>query len=134
MACLLYTSGADETVLISEDNLEERLNRFTAGEGIPVVVDTVCTPSSFEQAVQLACPAGRVVCLGLKDKPSSICMADITKKELTIVGSRLNNHCFDEVIEGFEDGSLDPQHLMTKAYNYKDIMLSLIHILHLKIP
>lgn len=116
------SKGADETVLVSEENLEERLDQFTDGEGIPVVVDTVCIPSSFEQAVNLACPAGRVVCLGLKDKPSSICMAEITKKELTIVGSRLNNHCFDEVIEGFEDGSLHPEELMTKAYNYKEIM------------
>lgn len=120
--------GADETVLVSEENLEERLDQFTNGEGIPVIVDTICIPSSFEDAVRLACPAGRIVCLGLKNQPSSICMADITKKELTIVGSRLNNHCFDEVIAGFEDGSLTPQKLMTKAYNYKNIMEALTMI------
>ena len=117
--------GADETVLIPDEDLDSRLAAFTDGEGIPVVVDTVCIPSSFEQAVQLACPAGRVVCIGLKNLPSNICMADITKKELTIVGSRLNNHCFDEVIAGFEDGSLNPEKLMTKAYNYKDITKAL---------
>lgn len=114
--------GADEVVLVTEENLEERLLKFTDGEGIPVVVDTVCIPSSFEQSVQLACPAGRVVVLGLKNAPSQITMADITKKELTIVGSRLNCNCFDEVIAGFEDGSLHPEQLMTKSYNYKDIM------------
>ncbi|MCI6432883.1 MAG: zinc-binding dehydrogenase [Lachnospiraceae bacterium] len=58
-------------------------------------MDTVCIPSSFEQCVQLACPAGRIVVIGLKNQPSAIIMADITKKELTIVGSRLNNNCFD---------------------------------------
>ncbi|MDD3219464.1 MAG: zinc-binding alcohol dehydrogenase family protein [Lachnospiraceae bacterium] len=120
--------GADEVVLVSEENLEERINKFTNGEGIPVIVDTVCIPSSFEQSVQLACPAGRIVVIGLKNQPSSITMADITKKELTIVGSRLNNNCFDEVIEGFEDGSLNPQDLMTKTYNYKDIMDALTMI------
>ncbi|MSA03637.1 alcohol dehydrogenase catalytic domain-containing protein [Lactonifactor sp. BIOML-A3] len=120
--------GADEVVLVSEENLEDRLMKFTDGEGIPVVVDTVCIPSSFEQSVQLACPAGRIVCIGLKDAPSQITMADITKKELTIVGSRLNNNCFDEVIAGFEDGSLHPEDLMTKAYNYKDIMDALTMI------
>lgn len=114
--------GADETVLVSEENLEERLMKFTDGEGIPVIVDTVCIPSSFEQCVQLASPAGRIVVIGLKNQPSAITMADITKKELTIVGSRLNNNCFDEVIAGFEDGTLRPEQLMTKAYNYKDIM------------
>lgn len=120
--------GADEVVLVSEENLEDRLMKFTDGEGIPVVVDTVCIPSSFEQSVQLACPAGRIVCIGLKDAPSQITMADITKKELTIVGSRLNNNCFDEVIAGFEDGSLHPEDLMTKAYNYNDIMDALTMI------
>ena len=89
--------GADEIVLVTEDNLEERLDKFTDGEDIPVIVDTVCIPSSFEQCVQLACPAGRIVVIGLKNQPSAITMADITKKELTIVGSRLNNNCFDEV-------------------------------------
>ena len=120
--------GADEVVLVSEENLEERLLKFTDGEGIPVNVDTVCIPSSFEQSVQLACPAGRIVVLGLKNVPSQITMADITKKELTIAGSRLNNNCFDEVIAGFEDGTLHPEQLMTKSYNYKDIMEALTMI------
>ncbi len=113
--------GADEVVLIPEENLEERLSKFTKEEGIPVVIDTVCTPKSFEESVRLACPAGRVVVLGLKNVPSAITMADITKKELTIVGSRLNNHCFDEVIEGFEDGSLQPEELKTRIFNYRDV-------------
>ena len=109
--------GADETVLVSEDNLEQRLLDFTDGEGIPVLLLILYVfPSSFEQAVQLACPAGRIVCIGLKNQPSSITMADITKKELTIVGSRLNNNCFDEVIAGFEDGTLH-QNNSTKPSN-----------------
>lgn len=120
--------GADEVVLVSEEDLEERLLKFTDGEGIPVIVDTVCIPSSFEQSVQLACPAGRIVVLGLKNVPSQITMADITKKELTIAGSRLNNNCFDEVIAGFEDGTLHPEQLMTKSYNYKDVMEALTMI------
>lgn len=113
--------GADEVVLVSEENLEERIDKFTDGEGIPVVIDTVCIPSSFEQSIALACPAGRVVVLGLKDKPSQITMADITKKELTIVGSRLNCNCFDQVIELFENGSVQPEDLKTAEFSYKDI-------------
>lgn len=116
------TMGADEIVLVSEENLEDRIKDFTGGEGMPVVIDTVCVPSSFEQSVQLASPAGRVVVIGLRNQPSEITMADITKKELTIVGSRLNNDCFDEVIAGFEDGTLHPEQLMTKVFNYKEVM------------
>ena len=56
--------------------------------------------------------------IGLKNQPSAISMADITKKELTIVGSRLNCNCFDEVIEGFEDGSLHPETFVTHTFHY----------------
>lgn len=114
--------GADETILVSEENLEERINKFTDNEGIPVIVDTVCTPQTFEQSVKLACPAGRIVVIGLKDKPSNIAQVDITKKELTIVGSRLNCNRFDEVIAGFEDHSLNPEMLKTKEFHYTKIV------------
>lgn len=113
--------GADCTVLVSKQDLEQEIARFTSREGMPVVVDTVCVPSSFEQAVQIACPAGRVVVIGLKNQPSQITMADITKKELTIVGSRLNCNCFDEVIEGLESGSLNPKPFVTHIFSYKDV-------------
>lgn len=113
--------GADRTVLVSEQDLEKEISDFTDGEGIPVIADTVCTPASFEQSVQLACPAGRVIVLGLKDQPSSITMADITKKELTIVGSRLNCNCFDEVIEGLEKGQLHPEKFVTHIFRYDEV-------------
>lgn len=117
----VHQMGADRTVLVSEQDLDEMISDFTEGEGIPVIADTVCTPASFEQAVKLACPAGRVIVLGLKDQPSSITMADITKKELTIVGSRLNCDCFDEVIEGLEKGQLHPEKFVTHIFKYDEI-------------
>lgn len=113
--------GADETVLIPNDTLTERLDIFTEGEGVQVIVDTVCTPTSLEQAVSLSSPAGKVVCIGLKNQYSKITMAEITKKELTIVGSRLSNHKFSEVIKGALKGDLQLDKLMTKAFNYKDV-------------
>jgi len=120
--------GADITVLINGQNLAEEVNKFTGGEGIPVVVDTVCLPQTFEQSVDLASPAGRVVVIGLKDQPSQITMAAITKKELTIVGSRLNCNCFDEVIDGCEKGNLHPEKLKTAMYNYQDIEKAFLEI------
>ncbi|MDR3259063.1 MAG: zinc-binding alcohol dehydrogenase family protein [Fusobacteriaceae bacterium] len=112
--------GADEIVLTTKDNLNDRINKFTNGEGMPIVLDTVCIPETFEESISYASPAGRVAVIGLKNKPSNIVMADITKKELTIVGSRLNCNCFDEVIEGFETKKLNPEKLKTKEFNFMD--------------
>ncbi|MBK5261852.1 MAG: zinc-binding alcohol dehydrogenase family protein [Peptostreptococcaceae bacterium] len=113
--------GADEVVNSLKENLEARVKVFAGVDGIPVVVDTACQTFTFEQSVQLASPAGRIVVLGLVNKTSNICMADITKKELTILGSRLSNNQFDEVIEGFENGSLHPEKLRTDTFNYLDV-------------
>jgi len=113
--------GADEIVLVSEDNLDERIYAFTKGNGIPVIVDTVCTTESFEQSVNRVCPAGRVVVLGLKNQPSQITMAEITKKEVTIVGSRLSCRCFDDVIKAFEEEKLNPRQLKTAEFHYSEV-------------
>lgn len=113
--------GADITVLSSEEDLDEKVLEFTNNEGVPVVVDTVCTPSTFEQCVKITSPAGRVIVLGLKSEPSKIAMVDITKKELDILGSRLNNNCFGDVIELFEKKEISPDKLRSSEFNYKDI-------------
>lgn len=113
--------GADRTVLVTEENLKDAVDEFTDGEGMPVIVDTICSPSSFEEAIQMASPAGRMVVIGLIDKVSKVAQVDITKKELTIVGSRLNCNKFDEVIKAFEAGELNPEIINTHSYHFTKI-------------
>jgi len=108
--------GADVTVNTGRTDLAEAVWNATDGEGMPVIVDTICTGWSFEQAIALACPAGRVVTLGTGGQTSSIAQVDITKKELTIVGSRLSNRRFPEVIRLMEQGKLNPEKMRTSVY------------------
>ena len=117
--------GADYVLLSGRDDVEKSINEITKGEGVPVIIDTVCIPSTFEASVKMACAAGRIAVIGLKSQPSNIVMADITKKELTIVGSRLNCNCFDEVIELFESKKVNPEKLKTMEFNYKDVEKSI---------
>ena len=112
--------GADVVINVSNTDLEAAALEFTNGEGMPVIVDSVCIPSSFEQAVRMACPAGRVVTLGLVNKPSAIASVELVKKELDVMGSRLSNYRFPEVIEGFENGSLTPAGIVSSRYSFKD--------------
>ena len=112
------TLGADVVVNVKEKDLEKEVMAFTDGEGMPLTVDSVCTPKSFEQAVSLASAAGRVVTLGLVNKPSEIASVQLVKKELDLIGSRLNNYRFPEVIQGFEDGSLTPAGIISSKYHY----------------
>lgn len=112
--------GADIALNTQQNDLKEAVMAFTGGEGMPVIVDTICQPWSLELAVALTCPAGRVVTLGTNNKPSTIAQMDITKKELDILGSRLSNYRFPEVIELFEAGKLTPEKMRTSVFHFTD--------------
>lgn len=91
-------NGADEIINASEESVEDRVLELTDGEGPNVVIDAVCLPSTFELGVNLVSPAGTVVVLGFDERPSSIPQLPLTKKEVTIVGSRLQTNQFEKVV------------------------------------
>ncbi|MDD9309988.1 zinc-binding alcohol dehydrogenase family protein [Bacillus firmus] len=91
-------NGADEIIHAAEESVKERVMELTNGEGPNVVIDAVCLPSTFELGVNLVSPAGTVVVLGFDERPSSIPQLPITKKEVTIVGSRLQTNQFEKVV------------------------------------
>lgn len=112
--------GADVVVNVAKEDLKEAVMKYTDNEGMTVVVDSVCSVDSFPQALDLACPAGRVVTLGTGAKPSAISEVDFTKKELNVVGSRLSNFRFPEVIEAFEKGLVTPEKLRTHTFHFTE--------------
>lgn len=110
--------GADIAINTNVMDLKQAVMDLTHGEGMPVIVDTICAAWSFELAISLSCPAGRIVTLGTNNQTSSIAQVDITKKELTIVGSRLSNYRFPEVIALLEAGKLNPEKMRTSVFPY----------------
>lgn len=113
--------GADHVLNGGDADYQQQALALTEnGQGFTVVIDTVCAAWSFPQALDMACPAGRVVSLGLIDKPSQVAQVSITKKELDVVGSRLSNYRFPEVIECFKNGAFTPEKLCTHKISYQD--------------
>ncbi len=108
--------GADKTINASRQDIAREVADFTGGEGMPVVVDAACTVKSFPQALDLASAAGRVVILGLSNQASEVASVAVTKKEIDLIGSRLNNRRFPEVIASMEAGMYTPNLLRTHAF------------------
>ncbi len=113
--------GANRVVNVMTEKLEDAVNAFTDGQGMPVVADAVCSVKSIEEAFHFAAPSGRVVTLGLLNKPSNIAQVDFTKKGLDVLGSRLNNYRFPEVINLFESKAVSPSKLITQTFHYTKI-------------
>ncbi|WP_313894057.1 zinc-binding alcohol dehydrogenase family protein [Psychrobacillus sp.] len=114
-------NGADFVIDAGNENVIERVQQITNGEGANVVIDAVCLPFTFELGVEVASVAGTVVVLGFDEKPSAIKQLPITKKELTIVGSRLQTKQFEKVVALLNEGKLRHDGLITHRFSINDV-------------
>jgi L-gulonate 5-dehydrogenase len=113
--------GADVAINATKEDVNKKVMSLTEGEGANIVIDAVCTPKTFTDAVEVVSPAGYVVVLGFDTAPSSIPQLPITKKEVTIVGSRLQTDKFPEVIQLFNKKTLGIEEMVTHEFAIENI-------------
>ncbi len=109
-------NGADIVINASRENIRETVTQWTKGEGVNVVIDAVCLPMTFELSVDVVSPAGTVVVLGFDERPAPISQLPITKKEVTIVGSRLQTNQFPKVVSLLNGRKLKHNGLVTHTF------------------
>lgn len=91
--------GADYSINPMEKSLAERVYEITNGMGPNVVFECAGIPALMALSMELAANAGSVVSLGFDSRSTAIPFSTITKKELNVVGSRLQAYKFQEAIE-----------------------------------
>ncbi|RQW22521.1 zinc-binding alcohol dehydrogenase family protein [Bacillus sp. C1-1] len=113
--------GADAVFQPDKEDIEEAIYKETKGELANVVIDAVGTAGTFEQAVRLASVAGTVVTLGFNETPSQIPSLLLTKKELKVVGSRLQTNQFQGVVKKVNKGMIFPDELISHRFHYEKV-------------
>lgn len=113
--------GATRTLNGQECDVEAAIRDLTAGEGIPLIADAAGVPALVPQMLRLASPAGRIGLLGFSSTPSDVMQSEVIKKELTLVGSRLNRGKFPEVINLMASGRLKPLSLVSHRVPLADM-------------
>lgn len=114
--------GAARVVNSREQDIEAFASQWTDGEGVPLVADAACVPALLAPMVRLASPAGRVGLLGFSATASELVQLEVIRKELTLVGSRLNNRRFPQVLELIAAGRLDPAALVSHRLPLADMV------------
>ncbi|TCP21286.1 L-gulonate 5-dehydrogenase [Scopulibacillus darangshiensis] len=109
-------NGADLTVNAGREDIQKTVSEWTHEEGVNVVIDAVCIPQTFELSLDVVSPAGTCVVLGFDERPASISELPITKKEVTIVGSRLQTNQFPKVVKLLNEGKLTHNGLVTHKF------------------
>ena len=113
--------GATHVLNSREQDVEKEVLALTQGEGVPLIADAACVPALLPQMLRLASPAGRIGLLGFSVQPSDLVQLEVIKKELTLVGSRLNNRKFPEVLALMASGQLDPLALVSHRLPLSDM-------------
>lgn len=120
--------GARHVINGRDQDVEAVVMELTGGEGVPLIADAACVPALLPPMLRLASPAGRIGLLGFTPTPSDLAQLEVIKKELTLVGSRLNNRKFPEVLALMASGRLDPLALVSHRLPF-DEMPAAIHML-----
>jgi L-gulonate 5-dehydrogenase len=120
---LARTCGAaeDEVINTSREPLAEALAKRGVDGGPTLIYDAVCHPAILEEAVRIAAPAGRIGLLGFSPTPSQIPQQELTKKELTLVASRLNCAMFPTVIDWISRGLVQPERIITHTVDFREV-------------
>lgn len=112
--------GADHTLNVAEQpDVDTFVKDLTGGEGPSVVIEAVGLPKTIEQSVELVAPAGRVVVLGLV-KEVKISMQQLFKKEVDLLGSRLNTNMFPQAVKLLSEQTSTLRPFISKIYPYTE--------------
>lgn len=113
--------GADAAVNTGKKDFMAQVMEFTDGLGADVIINTACAGGTMESAIEAAAYGARIVTVGLNQIPCTFAQADLTKKEITICGSRLSTRLFPYVVKGIDRGFLTPEKLVTHWIKLENI-------------
>ncbi len=112
--------GADVVVDPRAASVADAVRDENDGLGPTVVIDGAGIPALLLEACQVASPVGRIGLLGFSAAPCNISQQEIVKKELTLVGSRLNKQFLGPVVGWLAEGKLRPAAMITQTFAAKD--------------
>ncbi|MGK6317234.1 Zn-dependent oxidoreductase [Neorhizobium sp. DT-125] len=112
--------GADRVIHSGVESVPEAVAGELDGLGPSVVIDGAGLPALLEEACRVAPPAGRIGLLGFSPAPCNVSQQEIVRKELTLVGSRLNRRFIPEVIGWLASGALRPKGMITQTFDARE--------------
>lgn len=102
--------------LSASERLRSAILDETNGEGAPVVIEATGNPKAIEHATELVAAGGRMVVVGLIAQGVGVTLPglDLTRKEMTILGSRASANCFPESLKLLAQGKVSYPRVATE--------------------
>jgi len=114
--------GADAVINPTREDVEKRALEITGGEGFDLVMECAGQPTSVLMAAKLTRTRGRLVIMGVFEKPAAIDLTDVVFREKTISGSMSGYGLYDETIRIMTDPRFRGDLLITDRIGLDDLI------------
>jgi len=108
--------GALAAFSAGDGDLHDKILDLTGGEGPQATCDAVGHPRIFEQCIDLVAPTGHVILLGMDGRPNKVTELQIFKKELSVVGSRMNSNMFPAILDRVAKGQMELERMVSHRF------------------
>ncbi len=130
---LLRNAGIDVVALDRADHSKhekELAQRFP--RGFDIVIDATGAAEVIQQCAKFAKFGGKIVIYGVaaQDDRVTVSPYDIFHKELTVIGSFAQTHCFDRAIQFIQSGVVKLDGLVTHRYGLDEFGKAIEQIEH----
>ncbi len=123
--------GADEVINPLDGDPESAANEVTGGEGFDVVIECAGQPATVLMAGRLTRTRGRLVIMGVFEKPAALDLTDIVFREKTVTGSMSGYGLYDETIRMMTDPRFRADVLISDRIRLDDLVSKGYHgLLH----
>ena len=112
--------GADR-VLSPEDDVAAVVRDLTGGLGADVTIEAVGIPATFDMAVALVRPGGRVANVGVHGKPTTLHLEELWIKDVTITTGLVDTFSTPMLLSMLQAGKLDVGAMVTHRFGFDEV-------------
>ncbi|MFZ5945338.1 MAG: alcohol dehydrogenase catalytic domain-containing protein [Bacillota bacterium] len=113
--------GAKSVIDANEGDIVSQAMEIWNNFGPTVIIEAVGNSALLNSLINTAPPGSRIGVIGFMSDPINILPVDITKRELEIIGSRMNEKKFALVLKWFEEGKVDGRKLITHKFMFSQV-------------
>jgi len=114
--------GADGTINIKDEDLQQRVKEITNGDGMDVCVEAVGFPVTFLNCIDSACFGGKIILIGNGKRETTFNHSILLKKELNVYGSRNSLNDFKPIVQLVADGKVNIDKMITNVFTLENVI------------
>ena len=116
--------GADVVINNTTEDPVQIVKDLTDGLGADVAIEAVGIPATFELAVDLAAPLGRIANVGVHGSPVTLHLERLWQRDITITTGLVDTYSTPTLLRLLSSGKIDAQRFVTHHFSLDEFEMA----------